>query len=69
MKCQFCDESNHDQGVSALRDLFAAITDTEETDEALNDKAHRAWRDFRKAESISIPNDKQLLDTWLDGLR
>lgn len=68
VKCEFCDEPNHDNGVHALAQLFEAVTGS--TDAGwLQERAHLAWRNFRRAESISIPNDGALLVMWLEGLR
>jgi hypothetical protein len=68
MTCEFCGEANHDQGIEGLKKVFDAILDGEQGGTWLEEKAHAAWRDLRRAETVSIPADARDLKLWLNAL-
>lgn len=69
MKCEFCEEDNHAQGVAGLVMLIDAIMDGEWTGkQPIEDAAHAAWRDFRRGGSLTLPYDPPLLSSWLDRI-
>jgi hypothetical protein len=71
VKCEFCQEPKHGQAIDALHKLFEVILENESPvdEEWLRSKAHLVWRNVRKAESVTIPGDANILTAWLSGLR
>lgn len=70
MKCEFCNQPNHDQAVAALAELFSAVAwEDEHDDDWFMERAHLAWRDMNRAGTVSIPSDKQTLMLWVEALQ